>query len=242
MKRRRAAGDFQVPRKRPRYSEGALAFAARYQAQQRRNYIPAKTSGELKAVDVEVAPQVNTTGSFNLMNPTVQGTDFVNRIGRKIQMKNFYVRGYVRTEASAGLTTGVNTPSQMARMIIFLDNQPNGAVPVVTDLLVDAEPHSHLNLNNRDRFRVLVDKQWVFDPVVYNTTATQALVSADRQIFAIKKFKKCNYEVIYNGGNNGTIADINTNALYMFWIGSQAAGANTDCGAVITTRVRFVDP
>lgn len=203
--------------------------------------VPGKKNEELKVFDVAATTvQVNTTGAFTLLAIPVLGSDFNNRIGRKVVLKSVYVRGFVCTEAANGVTTTDNGV-QMARMILFEDKQPNGAVPVTADLLVGATPVSHLNMNNRDRFRVLADKQFVFDPYHVSNTATQSFASSCNQIKGVKKFKKINIETIFNATNGGSIADINSGALYMFWIGSIAAGTNTDANAVVTTRVRYVD-
>lgn len=197
---------------------------------------------ERKVADLAVATyDANSTGVFTLLAVPVLGSDYNQRIGRKITLKSVYVRGYVGTQqALQALASAAPASAQQARMIILLDNQPNGAVPVSTDLLVSANPTSQLNLNNRDRFKILCDKTFVFDPIIYTTTATQAVASASRQIYNIKKYKKLNIESIFNATNGGTIADINSGALYMFWIGTAAAG-NNDAYSQLSTRVRFVD-
>lgn len=196
---------------------------------------------ERKVNDLTTATyQCNTTGSFTLLaNPTL-GSDFNNRIGRKVLLKSVYVRGRVVTEtASAG--TEAFVPAQQTRMILFIDMQPNGAAPAVTDLLVEALPSSQLNLNNRDRFKILTDRTYCFDPYyVDSSTATETFASAPNQIYNVKKYKKLNLEMIFNATNGGTIADINSGALYMFWIGSRASGA-TDANAIVSTRVRYAD-
>lgn len=204
-----------------------------------RGYTP--NSVELKVADVAVGTvNVNTTGSFNLIcNPTL-GSDFTNRIGRKIRIKSYYVRGYVVVQAALVPTSPISTGCQMGRMIVFFDCQPNGAAPAVTDLLNTASPSSHLNLNNRDRFKILTDKTFVFDPFVYNTTATQSVITGTNTIRPLKKYKRCDLEVIYNATSGGTIADINSGALYMFWIGSTASGTS-QINAVVGTRVRYSD-
>jgi len=57
----------------------------------------------------------------------------------------------------------------------------------------------------------------------------------------VKCYKKLNVETIYNAGNAGTIADINSGALYVFWIGTQA-GAASDANFIGSIRGRFIDP
>lgn len=201
-------------------------------------YFPNRTEKKVNDVLTATYP-VSTTGSFTLLaNPSL-GTDMNNRVGRKIVLKSFYIRGKIGTQQSVSLAATTSI-SQLMRMIIFADLQPNGAAPAVTDLLVEAKPASHLNLNNRDRFVVYCDKQWINDPYVSVTTATQSQFGASRQAFTIKKYKKINLEVIFNATNGGTIADINSGALFMFFIGEQAAGS-TDGDAVVATRVRYAD-
>lgn len=197
---------------------------------------------ELKVNDLLTATyQVNTTGSVTLLaNPTL-GSDFNNRVGRKVVLKSVYIRGRVATEASNTLNAVAATISQQARFIIFVDMQPNGAAPSVTDLLVEALPSSQLNLNNRDRFRVLSDKNYMFDPYFLNTATTVAIASAPNQVKEVKKYKKLNIETVFNATNGGTIVDINSGALFMLWVGSVAAGVSSDVNAVVSTRVRYAD-
>lgn len=207
--------------------------------------VPLRTGGytpnrvERKVNDIATATyQVNTTGSFTLLaNPSL-GSDFNNRIGRKVLLKSLYIKGRVITEAAVALTESF-VPAQQGRLIVFVDMQPNGAAPAVTDLLVEATPSSQLNLNNRDRFKVITDKLFSFDPFVYNQTVG-FLASTNRQIYNLKKYKKLNLEVIFNATNGGTIADINSGALYMFWIGSRVSGTS-DINAILSTRVRYAD-
>lgn len=57
----------------------------------------------------------------------------------------------------------------------------------------------------------------------------------------MKEYVKLSQEVIFNGGNAGTIADINSGAIYMFWIGSNPNAANVRANAIVSARMRFVD-
>jgi len=197
---------------------------------------------ERKVFDIDVASYaVDTTGSITLLADPQVGADMNQRIGRKILLKSVYIRGYVRTEAATSTLPLVNTIGQMGRFIIFADLQPNGAAPAVTALLKEASPASQLNIDNRDRFKVYCDREFIFDPYGASTTATQTYLSCTNQIRAIKKFKKINLEMIFNATNGGTIADVNSGALYMLWIGNVAAGTNTNMSASLSTRVRYSD-
>lgn len=202
--------------------------------------MPTQPSPELKVYDIATATyQVNTSGSITLLANPVLGSDFNARIGRKIVLKSVYVRGHVVNEAALAVTTGVATAPQLARMIILTDLQPNGAVPTITDILVEAMSTSQLNMNNRDRFKIHCDKVWTLDNYVYDTV--NACMAANNVIKPVKKFQRLQTEVIFNATNGATIADINSGALYMVWIGSAAAGANSDANARVSTRVRYLD-
>lgn len=242
MKRKAYTGQYARKSNKRRKIAGSYAASVAPRRTYRGSMVPLRSYGyrpnrvERKVNDVaEATYQVNTTGSFTLLaNPAV-GADFNNRIGRKVLLKSAYIRGYVRTEESSGLGV-VTTGSQIARMIIFADLQPNGATPLVADLLTQATPTSHLNLNNRDRFKIYCDKEYAFDPAVLGAS----FVGLTNQIRLVKKYKKINLEMIFST-STGAIADVTSGALYMFWIGSQASGTNTDINAVVSTRVRYSD-
>jgi len=195
---------------------------------------------ELKVQDLATATyQINTTGSLTLLAVPIVGADYNARIGRKIRLQSVFIRGYVRTESGPSAVT--SAIAQQCRFMLVYDLQPNGAAMTITDLLNTADPSSQLNLNNRDRFRIIADQEFVFDHYNYVTTATQTSQAFGRTIQNFKKYKKLNLEMIFNAVNGGTIADIASGALYMVWIGSNAAGSNTDANAVVSTRVRYSD-
>lgn len=184
---------------------------------------------------------VITAGNFVLLHCPILGTDYTARIGRKTVINSVYIKGKVYLACDLVPTTPVAVPGQKCRFILFVDNQPNGAAPAVTDLLNNASGvNAQLNLNNRDRFRILKDKTFVFDPYILSTTATQAVAGFNHTISNFKMFKRCKIETIFNATNGGTIADINSGALYMFWVGEQVAGT-LQVNFEGTTRVRFLD-
>jgi len=197
---------------------------------------------EKKVSDVGTATyQVNTTGTFTLLHAPIPGTDYTQRIGRKTNAKSVYIRGRVQSEAASSAVTSVNGPAQLTRMIVFIDSQPNIATPVVTDLLVSADPASQLNLNNRDRFKIVRDETFFIDPYIVDASVTAATVKFNRTGHNLECYNKLNLETIFNAGSAGTIADITTGALYMFWIGSNPAGTGSDANAIVSARVRYLD-
>lgn len=200
-----------------------------------------KPTQESKVSDIDTTTiNISTTGSFTLLHVPVPGSDMTQRIGRKTWIKNTYIRGRVQTEA-AGQTaaTTIQTTAHHARLIVFVDKQPNGATPAVTDLLKEALPESQLNLNNRDRFSILRDQCYVFDPYANNSGVGGS--SESNQVALVKEFVKVKQECIFNSNTDGDIDNINSGALFMFWIGSGTAGTNTDDNAIVSVRTRYLD-
>jgi len=233
MKRGRSAPKNPRATKRPAYAKNFT----------KSNFIYGRRGmdAEKKVADLGPAQlSMNTTGTFTLLAAPVPGSDFTNRIGRKTLIKSVYIRGIVTAELADqdGPVVGISG-AQLGRMIIFADMQPNGAAPIVTDLLTSANSTAQLNLNNRDRFRIYCDKCFAIEAYAYSTTAGASVASLSNA-YNVKKFKKLNLETIYNAGTAGTIADIQSGALYMLTIGNRAAGTD-DCTAALSTRVRFVD-
>lgn len=182
---------------------------------------------EKKVVDTAPSSYVcDTTGSVTLLNGVATGTDFTDRIGRKIMLKSVYVRGRI-----APVDGG--TSNSLARVMIVYDMQANGAAPAITDILKTATSQDQLNMNNRDRFRVIMDKQFPVGGV--DTTVGYAQAPC---IFQVKKFKRLNLETLYSGTTNA-IASIATGALFMVTIGDVAAGSGATFNGSV--RVRFMD-
>lgn len=228
---------------RPRASPAIRAFSRMAPLSTRgwRPFSRVMSNTELKVQDLAQATyQVNTTGSITLLAVPITGADFNARIGRKIKLKSLFIRGRIRLECTSSPDTAVAVAAQQGRLMIVYDLQPNGVIAGITDILNTAEPASHLNLNNRDRFRILYDREFVFDPYVVDKTATASYSNAGRSIHNVKLYKKLNYDMIFNSVNGGTIADIASGALLMVWVGSAIAGT-TDCLFIGGTRVRYAD-
>lgn len=184
---------------------------------------------EKKVVDLGAASfAMDTTGSLTLLNGVAAGTDFTDRIGRKTKLSYVYVRGIVNAQdASSGPTLG--------RLLLVYDKQPAGALPAITDILTAATSVSQVNLNGRDRFVILADKQYAVG--IISNTATQSFAGSPT-VHPVKIYRNLGLETIYDGTTNA-IADISSGALYLVTIGNQAAAAGATFNG--TTRVRFTD-
>lgn len=184
---------------------------------------------ELKTNDIatQTITPIPTAGSITLLNGVAQGTDYTQRIGRKVEMMSLLMRFWFFPISSASGAFG-----DYVRVIVFYDNQTNAAAPVVGDVTATGAVLDPLNLNNRDRFTVLCDKTYTFNPVQYTATLPTGGNPVSKQLKIYKKMRK---EVIY-GGTGATVGSINSGGLFLY-LQSSLGVIQTE----YTSRVRFLD-
>lgn len=172
------------------------------------------------------------TAQLELLNGLTQGTDSITRIGRKICMKSIQGRWTFTLQNTAAGVFPAGLVGGQVRLLIVYDKQANGAAPAATDILQGTGIiQAPLNLNNRERFIVLVDKFITLDP-------------NDMQSGMIRFYKKLPRDardVIFNAGNAGTIGDIQTGSVYALWQCSAQATAGTTLSGALYNRIRFLD-
>lgn len=185
---------------------------------------------ELKTIDSgSVGPNTNATaGAVLLINGVATGTDYNTRTGRKTVIKSILARISFLTLVSASDNDG-----EIVRYMLVQDTQPNGAAPTVANILQTATWDAPMNLDNRDRFRVLLDKHWTDSANVY--TANVLTQGNTRPSFRTHYLKKT-IEVQYSG-TGATIGSIASNSIYFLYISCN--GSSTVNYA--NFRVRFID-
>lgn len=178
---------------------------------------------EYKNIDVDSSGQMDEVGSVVLLNPCRQGVESFNRIGRKIVMKYIELRFETRVKPGGF--------SQVHRMMIVQDMQPNGVAMTFSQLITaGAWYHSGpYNLDNEDRFRVLMDERVFLSD--YGTSNAQ---------HCFEKFIEVDIPVTFNKSSNGNIGDIQTNSLYLCVCGQLPAGDGAGYYDHVS-RVRFID-
>lgn len=216
---------------------------------------------ELKALDVKTETMgINgnsAAAGFLLCNAIQEGSGFFNRIGRKINLKSLMVTADI--EQSFANTSAVDP--QFARMIVLYDAQPNGVAPVLSDVLQDVTQsgaasinvYSSINLNNRDRFRILLDKKFKLPGVGIagapfgGAGLQQALAyEMNNGKLCISKYLKLKgIETQYKSTSSpASIADISTGALWVMVVGQDPSAIGSGLQgytAFVTTRLRYYD-
>jgi len=153
-------------------------------------------------------------------------------------MKSLQIRGFLQAGSAA------TASESYTRMIIVYDKQANASAPTYANIMTaqditgatESTFISMVNLDNRDRFVIIRDRNWMMGRVT--TTATQTYSTANP--VDINEYIKLNHETVFNAGSAGTVGDITTGSLYMFLINSTGGSA----GVTMTweTRLRFIDP
>ena len=202
--------------------------AKRARTTPRQQYIPRRYTPsirpESKFVDVNLPLAANTTGAFQLLNPSQPGTGAGQRIGMKVSLTSVELRHQNYCTVTTGMT-------QLHRVIIVLDTQPNGVALALLQVLVAVDVYSPKTLANRNRFRLLSDK------VVQVGSYLQSNCRVYSHTYI--KFRKP-IIVEFNNGVAGTIGDIVNNAIFVILIGSEPAGATA--GTMYGySRIRYTD-
>lgn len=185
---------------------------------------------ELKVIDTQVVTgPVLTTGTVTLLNGVAQGTDFTDRIGRKINIKSIHMKYFVQAYNSVDVPLG-----DIFRIMLVWDYQTNGALAAVTDILTTADILSGINLTNRDRFKVLYDKRHTMGAIEYTGAAP---VAGDTIPRFGQRYIKCNMPVVF-GGTGATVGSIQTGSLILLTIMNTSA---TGFASNTRVRTRFSD-
>lgn len=200
-------------------------------ARQAQGYFGATSMNkEKKLIDTAAANYAaDTTGTITLLNGVAQGDDYTNRQGRQFLMTSVQLRGII---APTDTTTG----STLVRVLVVYDAATNGAAPTITDILAASTSQAFNNLNNRDRFHVVIDETHAIGGL--NNTATQAY-SMSPTVAQIERYERLPNVQVTNQGTGNTVASIQKGALWLVTIGDQAAASGATVS--LAARVRFTD-
>jgi len=187
-------------------------------------------TGEWKFVDVQtlgVAYWATPTAAVCL-NGMIMGTDVNHRVGRQVGIRSIEIH-------MEGLSIATTTASTIRNLLVW-DRQANGTLPVIADVLVATGVNpvtvAPRQLNNRKRFKIILDH--VFD---FGAIGGSSLAAQHKKYYF--KFKNP-ILTTFNSGNTGTYTDIATYALWWFGFGSSATAAAA--GTVsMNSRIRYTD-
>jgi hypothetical protein len=181
------------------------------------------TPVETKYIDKSISQNMDTNGTITLLNGCATGTTISTRIGRQVVVSS------IEFSVTVGPTVTTGT-DQIDRLLIVYDRQADGAAPIITDVLAASDSMSLFNPDNSKRFAIIYDK--VF--------AVSGYADSSSAVVTGHIVRRMNKLIQYNSGNAGTVADINSGAMYLISLGSAAPGATAGYVAG-RLRVNFND-
>lgn len=217
---------------------------------------PRRMRPETKTVDI--TPTTVLFGNamvLSYINLIQEGTGFWNRVGRKINMKSLYITGLI----APNNTNAAALAEDYNRIIVFYDRAANGANINFADLITSRDQVGtgtsstaldHINMNNKERFIVLMDRRIVTPPIgAMGVTATNNNLNVETNgegsdgNLKIQRFIKLqDLETFYLATTNpATIANISTGALGIACIAVNANGTSRAYNFVYTARLKFYD-
>lgn len=178
---------------------------------------------ELKFIDGTGTVSAHNALAPILVNGVLQGNDYNQRIGRRINVKSIFIR--CKVNGSTGLTV-TKTP---IRVMLIWDMQCNGATPALSDIFSFTGAGITLamqKLDNRERFRIVMDK------------VRTCVRDTFTDIIYIKKYMRQNM-IVTCSGTSATVGSIATGGLFLILLSDYTLpdAVNID----YNVRTRFID-
>lgn len=203
-------------------------------------------SGEVNALDLPYASYgLSSTAVITCLNLIRVGSTYVNRTGRRVEMKSIRVRGNIDT-----LRTSI--AEDMVRIMVVYDRQTNGAFPTIQDILASTDQaaantttsYSNANLNNRDRFQILRDWWTMLPPLTLTVgqVSTPGFTDPVRPTFVVDFYVKLKGLIAQFKADSSpaVIGDIATGGLFLVTYGNVVFNSE-GYTSYLETRLRFTD-
>lgn len=210
---------------------------------------------ETKSVDFQVTGNLNTTPSIQVLNLIVEGASYYQRVGRRVRMKSIQTRMFAISSAANAAATGTD----VKRVMIVYDRQCNGALPAYADIILSqaqggatsSDALDMLNMNNRDRFWVLMDEYFQTPAAGINGATPASTVGSfiDPNLNTEHAQGRLNIQrYIKLGGletqfkaTAGAITDIATGSLLLITLGLFDTNATSAFNIDGVIRIKFLD-
>lgn len=208
--------------------------------------MPVRSRGELKVLDGIasqpsniILPLTTTMSNVVPVNLCLSGAGVDQRIGRKITMTSFHLKGVIQQTGTAVVI------NDYARLAVVYDRQTNGAVPLASDIFQDinvttsSTPGSGVNIGNSQRFVVLADIRMSLPAVT--ATGIDGSTDPGMTTFNIDRFIKLRHPTVYKADSSpSVIGDVSTGGLFLVPMGSIVSGSQ-GWQFVGTWRLRYTD-
>lgn len=191
---------------------------------------PPKKKSSVERKDITLVAGTGTAvgnifSNATLLNGCALGATSSDRIGRKIRMLSLWIKGYTQQTVNGG--NPVPLTDYPVRVLCVYDKQANGNGPTVGSILATNTFYAHKNLNNTERYIVLIDE------IVHQ--------KSDGGTYAFEMYRKLNLDVMFQGVGSA-IADIATGSVYIAFCAPYPTGTPTfTLNANFSSRIRYTD-
>lgn len=179
-----------------------------------------------------------------------QSDDDQGRIGQSINVETLDVRIKISPDNSSASAT-----THTLRMIIFADNECDGAIPVINGEVLGPTAStvatglvmSFLNPSYFGRFKIIEDRFWCWSQ---NAGQVITPLNPDHKMFSESHHDMKNHRVMWDTTNSSGISNARKGHIFISWIyecdvvavgGIITATTATPPGVQITTRIRYTD-
>lgn len=193
-----------------------------------------RISSELKYFDVGeqqypafTAYYASGPGPVTCINNVPIGSTGSTREGRQITIHQAHIEGYMYSYFNNPIVDALN-----ARLMLVWDNQANGTLATVTDIMTNNTSISLPNLANEERFSILLDKTFTFGGS-YGGGSPGDHIGNFPHTYRIRETVHLEGLTTYNASTDAPA----TGALLMLTFGNIN---NSDAARfAVTTRIRF---
>lgn len=165
------------------------------------------------------------------INQVPQGNSAATRIGKKITMRNLYLRARAYANTAC---------AQAVSVVLVYDRNPNAAttMPAFTSIFQFQHSLSQSNVDNAARFKIV--RRWNFD--IVSTAAAGSTSDSPLQIFAIDELVKLKgLETHWTSANtDGSLQAMEQGALHLYCLGETNVAA-ADVYVEYTSRLYYSD-
>jgi len=170
----------------------------------------------------------------------IQGDDYLNRQGRKVQVLALKIRGFIDCPAQTNQTAA--DTHQLVRLILLIDKQTNATQLNSEDVITSGTGNVAIEMFQNPaffgRFKILKDKSFIMQNPTIAYDGTNIEQSGICREFKWNiKFRKP-VVIHFNSTNGGSVADIVDNSFHMI-----ANSNNTALGSRLSYKCRttFID-
>lgn len=184
-----------------------------------------------------------STGGAKLFNGLIKGVNRYDRIGNKVDVKSIFMNLAMSGNANPDLDGDVGV---RIRIMLIIDREADGTEPIASEIFADTTAANyHYSAYNLDyvpsRYKVLKDKSFILQP--YQTKPITGTQGPGISGATIKYWRyRYNFRRMitqYGAGNDGTVADIIKNSLYLLCFSDRPTARRPTIG--VEWQMRYKD-